>query len=103
MVRIFLAACFSLLLVGLQQESLIHALQHDRARMADARDVTVQTPNDAPCLLCSLLAGGTHAVASADHAAPEFASIIMVAAWAGNAIAAAAPVYYASRAPPLVL
>lgn len=51
--RIFLAACFSLLLVGLQQESLVHALQHDRARIADARDVTVQTPGNGPYVLCA--------------------------------------------------
>lgn len=103
MVRILLAACFSLLVVGLQQESLIHALQHDRARMADARDVTVQAPGDGPCVLCALLAGGTHAVASADAGTSESTSAIMVAAWVGNTIPAAAPVYYASRAPPLVL
>ena len=93
----------SLLLVGMQLASGLHALEHIREALNQTRDHSLSAPNDEVCAMCALFAGSASAVAGdidrgcevlATDEAPRSAS-----AW----IAAAAPSYYQSRAPPSLL
>lgn len=102
MVRFLSAVGLSLLLLGLQQESLLHGLQHDRAYLADARDTVLSTADSGPCLLCTLLAGGTHAVPSAASIIYATPQAIAPRVGFGTSVAVVPPVFYASRAPPSI-
>ncbi len=92
----------SLLLLFVQQESVVHVLQHDRARLTDTQHA-LHAPADDACLMCALLAGGAHALPlhattiAVAHPAP------LVVLWVGQPVATTAPSYYSSRAPPILL
>jgi hypothetical protein len=59
--RGFLVLAFALLLLGMQQESLLHALSH----FSPAQEQQELTPlNDVPCVQCALLAAGSSALPS---------------------------------------
>jgi len=102
--RPFVALLFALLLLGMQQQAQVHALQHLGSLVHARQDTGLQAPAaDAPCLECALLASGTSAVANGHAAVPAHAAL-------GDrhhlAIAfrhLAAPSYYSSRAPPSLL
>ena len=103
MIRIVLAACLSFLLLGLQHETLTHAFQHDGARFAAGGKAVAQPGSDGTCASCALLAGGSHAAVS-QGSAHSFAAVLDFAlARLQGSRAVAAPVYYASRAPPAPL
>jgi hypothetical protein len=99
--RRFVALLFALLLLGMQHQLQVHALQHLDSLLHARHDTGLQAPvADASCLECALLASGTSAVGTCHTAVPAVAS-------AGErlhlAIAPrhlAAPSYYSSRAPP---
>jgi len=102
--RIFVTIVFSLLLLGMQREAQVHALQHLGSTLHPAQEQGIQAPKaDVSCLECSLLAGGTSAVANEIPALPPdtVRATRIVGAIASRSVAA--PSYYSSRAPPTLL
>jgi hypothetical protein len=99
MLRVVLAACLSFLLLALQQEALVHPLQHDAARFAE-RKVALHTAADTTCATCALIAGGAHGLTGAAQAATAAPSVHAAIAVAVARVALPAPRYYPSRAPP---
>jgi hypothetical protein len=101
--RLLFTLVLSLLLVGSQLASGLHALQHVREALKQSPDHSLSVPGDEVCAMCALFAGSASAVtgeigcgydALAADETPRFASV-----W----IAQAAPSYYQSRAPPSLL
>jgi hypothetical protein len=101
--RLLFTLVLSVLLVGTQLASGLHALEHIRDALKQTQDHSLSVPGDEVCAMCALFAGSTSAVGGdidrgcevlATNEAPRSAS-----AW----IAAAAPSYYQSRAPPSLL
>ena len=104
MARYFLAALFSLLLVGMQREALIHEVDHLRAQVQRGHDAGLQRTASADCRECALLASGSNVVpATAAAAVAVVPPSTLVAANRETARAPAAPAYYRSRAPPSLL
>ncbi len=103
MVRKFLWFALAFLLLGLQQELLLHPLthlpdfkgRHHSSLKAPAVEVT--------CVECSLLAGAAHAAASSPSPATCVATAPDCIAFEPSARDVAAPSYYQSRAPPIPL
>ena len=102
--RQLVALLFALLLLGMQQQLQVHALQHLGNLLHARQDTGLQAPiADAPCLECALLASGTSTVANGRAAAP---ADVVISDRYHLAIALrhlAAPSYYSSRAPPSLL
>jgi hypothetical protein len=102
-VRAMLVALFVLLL-GMQHEVQVHALQHLGAALHPRQDQGLQAPvADAPCVECALLAGATSVAVGSDAAqnavlAPAEHILIAIASRS-----LAAPSSYSSRAPPSLL
>jgi hypothetical protein len=101
--RLLFTLVLSVLLVGMQLASGLHALEHVREALKQTQDHSLGVPDDEVCAMCALFAGSASAVAGdidcgcevlATDEAPQSAL-----AW----IAAAAPSYYHSRAPPSLL
>jgi hypothetical protein len=95
--RRFLVLAFALLLLGMQQESLLHALSHFKPAQEQQQ---LSPPSDAPCLECALLAAGSSALPSA---APGLALspgpyVVFLPALVAPALARFTP--HCSRAPP---
>ena len=101
--RLFLAALFSLLLMGMQHELLVHEIDHLRAKVQRGNDTCVQSPTGA-CVECELLAAGSHSapISGDARALPTFAAASRVAHRESLTVPAP-PAYYRSRAPPAVL
>ena len=104
MVRIFVAAVLSLLLVGMQREALLHEVDHLRAKVAVGHAKVLQQSSAGECAECALLASGSNtapppptAFVRAADPAPQLALTAAVAP------AASKPSPYRSRAPPIVL
>lgn len=101
--RALLAALLSLLLLGMQQEGLRHALTHWTSALSAGQKQSLQAPVDTPCVECALLAAGANGVAISPHLLP-FASITLVrVTWALRSSPLSPPSYYQSRAPPSLL
>jgi hypothetical protein len=102
--RQLVALLFALLLLGMQQQLQVHALQHLGSLLQGRHDTGLQAPiADAPCLECSLLASGASGLANGSAAAPAH---VVIGDRYHLAIAfrhLAAPSYYSSRAPPSLL
>src|SRR5437763_9124942 len=81
MIRIVLTACLSFLLLGLQHETLVHPLQHDRARLANSGKAVVQGSAEGLCATCALISGGTHAVAVDIASLPQVAQTFFAPAF----------------------
>src|SRR5438046_2109749 len=101
--RLLYAIALSLLLVGMQLGSELHALQHFGEALKHTTDHSWTQYGDELCPICTLFAGGANAIAGkvdlaaiapAHHCSLRFTS---------TSIAAAAPSYYSSRAPPAPL
>ena len=104
MQRIVLTFLLSLLLVGVQQESQRHALEHLQPLLTRAHDVGVRAPvADVTCVECALLAGGTDAVALGTDALPSPATTDERRSFAYTPRTVPAPSYFQSRAPPVLL
>jgi hypothetical protein len=94
-------AWLSLLLVGMQQQLVVHELEHLQERLERGNDVVAQSPDEASCVECSLLSGSSNVV-SVD------ATVEFSLAHAAGSLAVAdepspakpLPPYYLSRAPP---
>lgn len=103
MVRKFLSFAFSFLLLGLQQELLLHPLTH-LPELKARHHSSLKLPSvEIACVECSLLAGGTHAAAGSPSPAACNAVAPECIAFEPAARYVAAPSYYRSRAPPLSL
>ncbi len=100
-VRRALAVLLALLLLGLQQEALVHPIAHLGAPSKETS--ALGTHASEPCLECALLAGGFNA-AVADvalvAAAPPTASLVFHSYRSRDADA---PAWFESRAPPTLL
>src|SRR5437763_10378594 len=96
MIRIVLTACLSFLLLGLQHETLVHPLQHDRARLANGGKAVAQSSAEGLCATCALISGGTHGVAAQLASVPQMARTFAAPVFHQSSFVALAPVYYAS-------
>ena len=104
MARIFLTALFSLLLVGMQEEALVHAVDHLRAQVQRGHDSSLQTTASGDCLECALLvSGATPAPATENTTTPVMGATERVAFSFESSPAIAPPAFYDSRAPPAIL
>ena len=102
--RPFIALLFALLLLGMQHQVQVHALQHLGSVLHPKHDPVLQTQiADASCVECALLAAGTSAIAGNHDAAPAVALIGERMHFAIATRRLAAPSYYSSRAPPLLV
>ena len=98
--RAAIATILALFLLAMQQDALLHPLEHLREVLAHAQHPVLKAA-DGPCQECVLLAAAAHAVDST-IVPPRF--IVPVAqAIAPAAVVAAAPphVLYRSRGPPI--
>jgi hypothetical protein len=96
--RTALAVLLALLLAGMQQEALRHAISH--FNLAPVETQLSTAPSDAPCATCALFAGGSAALVSS---APFAAAALIggVYHWPAEVVpAVASPSFYRSRAPP---
>jgi len=93
----------SLLLLGMQVQSQVHAIDHVGEMLGHSAEHSLIVPLPDACAMCALLAGGASAIACdapgvelalAGAETPRSASV-----W----FAPAAPCYYRSRAPPSLL
>jgi len=104
MPRLVLTFLLSLLLVGMQAESQRHALEHLRPLLTRAHDIGAHMPvDDSACAECALLAGGADASFGAALPALAATSVNDRPQFAFVTRAVAAPHYFESRAPPVLL
>lgn len=101
--RTLLVALLSALLLAMQQQAPVHALSHLGDSLHPAQDQGLQVPHDDGCAVCALFASAA-GVAVANAAvpppldAPSVAAHSVVATWVVSA-----PIYYSTRAPPVLL
>jgi hypothetical protein len=100
--RIVLAALLSLLLLGLQHETLVHPLQHDRARLANGGKAVAQSSAEGLCATCALISGSTDGAAAQAGDTLQSMQGLPASGFHRSSFVALAPVYYASRAPPVL-
>ncbi len=104
MIRIFITAWLSLLLVGMQQQLVVHEVDHLRAKIQRGGDASFVNIASADCLECALLAGGANAAPVTDRPPSQPAQ---PAAWLATFItlgeAQAKPAFYFSRGPPILV
>ena len=104
MIRIFITAWLSLLLVGMQQQVVVHEVDHLRARVQRGHDAGLERPGSAECIECALLSAGSNAVPLADVAPSRDAQLSApIAAIFASGQPQAKPSFYQSRGPPAVL
>ncbi|MEO8740952.1 MAG: hypothetical protein ABI537_14785 [Casimicrobiaceae bacterium] len=102
--RRFVTLLFALLLLGMQHQLQVHALQHLDSVLHARHDTGLQAPvADASCLECALLAAGTSAIPGGHSSTPALAPVGERQHVATAARRLAAPSYYSSRAPPSLL
>jgi hypothetical protein len=101
---VLLAFVVSLLMLGMQLEGQRHALQHLNDRLHRPHEQSLQQPQgEIVCAECALLAGASNAVAgSAASTLPVVAPNERFDARLVSR-SVAAPTYYSSRAPPVLL
>jgi hypothetical protein len=93
----------SLLLVGMQLASGLHALEHVRDALKQTQDHSLSVPGDEVCAMCALFAGSASAITgNIDHCNDGLASDEATQSVPAS-FEPAAPAYYQSRAPPLFL
>ena len=101
--RVLLTVLLSLLLVSMQLQSRVHALEHVGEMLRHGADRSLILPVPDACATCALFAGGASAIAcDSVDIAPEVART-EAASCAFASVAADAPFYYLSRAPPSLL
>jgi hypothetical protein len=102
-IRILLAAWFSLLLVGMQQQVVVHEVDHLRAKIQRGHFAALVNPTGGECLECALLVAGTNAAPTADVPTLfDVAAATPIVAQLALGVAQAAPAFYRSRAPPIL-
>ena len=104
MIRLLITAWLSLLLVGTQQQLVVHEVDHLRAKVQRGHDTNVEKPSPGECLECALLSGGSNAVPIADISPSRNAQTpALVAAIIAAGQPQAKPSFYQGRGPPTVL
>jgi hypothetical protein len=101
---VVLTVVCSLLMLGMQLEGQRHALQHLADRLHRPHEQGLQLPQgEIACAECALLAGTSNAIASSSVSSlPVVADTKRFdAQFLSQSVAA--PTYYSSRAPPLLL
>lgn len=101
--RLLFIALLSLLLVGTQLASGLHALQHVREALRQTPDHSLSVPGDEACAMCALFAGSASAVTGDIGCGYETLAADETARSTPVWIAQTAPSYYQSRAPPSLL
>jgi hypothetical protein len=95
---------FSLLMLGMQLEGQRHALQHLGDRLHRPHEQGLQLPpGEIVCAECALLAGTSNAVAGSDASTLPAVAVNQRFDARFLSQSAAAPTYYSSRAPPVLL
>ena len=101
--RLLRTVVLSLLLLGVQYGGELHALEHVGEALRHAKHQSFDVPNDEICAICALFAGGANALADhGDTPTPAFVGEDDPP-YAPPSIAPAAPHFYDSRAPPVLL
>ena len=104
MIRIFITAWLSLLLVGMQQQVVVHEVDHLRAKVQRGSDTAVEKPSPGECLECELLASGSNAAPLADATTVLSVDVsTVVPSHFASSPAFPPPAFYQSRGPPAVL
>ena len=101
--RPLFALILSLLLVGIQLEAQLHALDHVREALGHSRHHSLAAPSDGACAECMLVAGSGNAIAGDIG---EVVVTFVAQEHALSAPASATPAfsfYYLTRAPPALL
>ena len=95
---------FAVLLLGMQQGAQLHAISHLGGVLDRPQEQGLQVPAaDTSCLVCTLSAGGSNAIATDGPSVPSAATATAIT-WATVASPSlSAPAYYSSRAPPKLL
>jgi len=102
--RPVLCAVLSFLLLVMQGQGLVHPFAHLDPRATRPDRVEAALPHAvAPCAECALLAAGSDTVHRDAPASQVVSGTIRGALTAFRSRATAAPVYFASRAPPVLL
>jgi hypothetical protein len=102
--RVVLTAFLLVTLMWAQHEMQRHTLQHVADQLQRHHEPGLQSPEvDVPCVECSLLAGGSHAVPGSAATVPASAvgSVRIAVSFVSRSVAASS--YYSSRAPPVLL
>ena len=104
MIRILITAWLSLLLVGMQQQLVVHEVDHLRAKVQRGHDTNVEKPSPSECLECELLSGGSNAVPVANVVlSRDVQTPARIAAIISAGQPQAKPSFYQGRGPPTVL
>jgi len=93
----------ALLFVGVQSGAQLHALEHLRDSLRHTPDHSLTVPAQEACAMCVLFAGGANAAAGGDVAAFAAPDTGQTSSTPPASLAATAPSYYSSRAPPGLL
>ena len=101
--RLLFTLVLSLLLVGTQLASGLHALAHIREALSQTQDHSLNVPSEDVCAMCALFAGGASAVVGDIDRGYEVLATDEAPQSASASFAPAAPSYYHSRAPPSFL
>jgi hypothetical protein len=102
--RALVTAFLLVTLMWAQHEMQRHTLQHDADQLQRHHEQGLQKPaSDLPCIECSLLAGGSHAVPGSAVLLPAdvLNALRITVTFLSHTVAASR--YYSSRAPPLLL
>jgi hypothetical protein len=95
---------FAVLLLAMQHGVQLHALSHLGGLLDRPQEQGLQLPaNDTSCLICTLSAGGSNAIAAHGASAPTAATATAVIWATVTSPSLSAPAYYSSRAPPTLL
>ena len=62
MIRALAVACLSLLLLGMQQQLVVHEFDHLRVKLERGHDAVALNPDGSACAQCVLLAAGSGVV-----------------------------------------
>ena len=98
--RALIVVLLSLLLIGMQQESLRHALTHWTSGFTGDQKQSLRATVNAPCDECALLASGTNAAAGSTQPLPVVSIAWLPVSLQWRSSPPSAPAYYLSRAPP---
>ena len=88
----------------MQQGAQLHAISHLGGLVDRPQEQGLQLPaNDTSCLICTLSAGGSNAIAADGPSVPSVAAAAAVTLATVASPPQSAPAYYPSRAPPTLL
>jgi hypothetical protein len=99
--RRLVAFLFAFLLLGMQQEAQVHALEHFGEWLQRPQEQGLQPPTDnTVCAVCALFSGGSSAAPNDTVTPPVPIAAFSTPQPAPSSPAVSAPSFYLSRAPP---